>query len=297
MSERVKIAVTGLPFFASRVAATLRQSGLRASAIPPARQAFRDPRMLRRLVQADLIYAIGPSVTKNSPLDLLARLRKRIVIHWVGSDVEYAIEAWRHGHASERLLHNATHWADASWLAEEVRPTGIRAEERPLPMHIAIGEPTPLPNEHRVLISLPAAPHSAYDIEGTLAVVAALPGVRFTLVGGYDSAAPLPNLENRGFTNDMASVYRDHTVFLRLMRHDALSHSVVEALSFGRRVVWTYPLEGVDRAPGVEDGIAAVQRITSSAPALNQRGLETASHYRPERIIPAAVAELTRLAR
>jgi glycosyltransferase involved in cell wall biosynthesis len=296
MSKRVRIAVTGLPFFGTRVALTLREAGLAAYFIPTLREAVREPRNLRRMAKADLVYAIGPSIEKRSPLAMLSLLRKRIVIHWVGSDVEYAIEAWRHGKSSERLIHDATHWADASWLAEEIRPIGVQAEERPLPMPIAFGVPAPMPEEHGVLISLPREPHSAYDVEGTLEVVAALPGVRFSLVGGYEPPVSLPNLSNLGFVDGMASVYRDHSVFLRLMRHDALSHSVVEALSFGRRVVWSYPLPGVDQASGVEDAISALQRITNSQPALNEAGLATAERYRPGVIIPDAVAALTRLA-
>lgn len=288
-----RIAVTGLPFFAQRVAASLRREGFDARYVPAAREALRRPRRLLYLLRAQIVYAIGPSIERRSPLDLLARLGKAVVIHWVGTDVEYGVRAVSAGTASRRLVGKAMHWTDAPWLANELVDAGIEAEVRPLPMAIAIGEATPMPVEHRVLVYLPVAPGPAHDVAGTLAVVEALPDLAFTLVGGYVPDGRYTNLRSEGYVRDMASQYRAHSILLRLTHHDGLSHSVVEALSFGRQVVWTHHLEGVRQVSGPDEAIATLRELTAGPPGLNSEGLRTAAEYRVEKTV-GAVSEALR---
>lgn len=227
----------------------------------------------------------------------MARLGKAVVVHWVGTDVEYGVRAMHGGTASRRLVEKARHWADAPWLVEELAAAGIEATVRPLPMLIAIGEATPMPNEHRVLIYLPMQPGAAHDVEGTLAVVEALPDLAFTVVGGYVPERQLGNLRSEGYVTDMASQYRAHSILLRLTNHDGLSHSVVEALSFGRRVVWTHALDGVHEVGNATEAIAALRELTRIPPTLNTVGLETAKTYRADVTVAAACEALRGMVR
>lgn len=296
--SRTRVAVTGLPFFGRKAAANLRAAGLRATYVPSLREALKQPATLAALLRADVVYAIGPSIERRSPLDILAKLRTRIVIHWVGSDVGYAVRAAEAGTASGRLIRHATHIADAPWLAGELHQAGIDAGELALPIDIAFGTPPAAPPDaHRVLVFLPRVPHDAYDVEGTLAVARNLREVPFTVVGGFEPADPPPNLTLRGFVDDMASVYREHTVYLRLVHHDGLAHTVIEALSFGLRVVWNYPLPGVDAVSGAGDAIAAIRAIVTVPPAPNEAGLGTAGTYRGPRTIPAVATLLEGVAK
>jgi len=281
----IRIAVTGLPFFGQRVAATLRREGFEARYVPEARAALRRPRRLAHLLRAQVVYAIGPSIERRGPLDLVSRLGKRIVVHWVGTDVEYGIRAMEQGSASARLVQQAVHWADAPWLAAELADAGIDAEVRPLPMPIAIGEETPMPDEHRVLIYLPKQPGSAHDVAGTLRVVAALPELAFTVVGGYVPEGRLANLRNEGYVTDMASQYREHSILLRLTHHDGLSHSVIEALSFGRHVVWTHAMDGVHRVSDADEAVAMLRTLTEARPSLNTAGLAAAAEFETNKIV------------
>lgn len=276
MSKR--IAVLGLPFFAQRTAEGLREAGYDARYVA---RPGRSPRawlgMLAELARADLVYAIGSSVATWGPLDLLALARRRIVMHWVGSDVQYALADGRRGRASRRLIRRATHWADAPWLVNELRPLRIRAAVRPLPVPIAVGEAAPLPAEFRVLVYLPERPHAAYAVDETLAVMRALPDVRFVIAGGFAAPAGFANVTSLGFVAGMADVYRDSVVLLRLVHHDGLSHSVVEALSYGRHAVWTYPFEGAIEAATPEAAIAALRdlqrRFTQHELGVNVEGI------------------------
>jgi hypothetical protein len=213
-------------------------------------------------------------------------------MHWVGSDVLYARRADRRGRVSARLR-RATHWADAPWLAQELGPLALAVEERPLPMPIAVGSPVPMPPEPAVMIFLPAAPHRAYDVDATRAVVEALPQTRFILVGGYRFEAP--NVENLGFVTDMATVYARSSMLLRLVRHDGLSHTVIEALSYGRHVAWRYTFPGVTAAATAEEAIAAIRVHAASPLVLNEAGIAASERYRPARVLAEAAEALEAL--
>jgi hypothetical protein len=196
------------------------------------------------------------------------------------------------GTASRRLVEGAVHWADAAWLVDELGAAGILAGERPLPMPIAVGQAAPMPAKHRVLVYLPERPGPAHDVDGTLRVIERLPDLAFTVVGGYVPERRLANLRSEGYVTDMATQYREHPVLLRLTHHDGLSHSVVEALSYGRHVIWTYPLEGVRRVAGAQDAVDALRQLTASPPVMNEAGLRTAERYRPATTVGAAAAAL-----
>ncbi len=275
-----KIAVIGLPFYAERSARSLRELGYPASYVP---RPGRDPRswavLGKGVLSARLVYTIGSSIARNSPADLIARTGKRVLMHWVGTDVQAARADHAAGRVSRRLVRNATHWVDAPWLADELAPLGIRAECHTLPIETTIGSVLPLPPEFRVIVYLPAGKHAAYDIEATLAVFTALPEVRFTLIGGHPAPAGLSNVESLGYVTDMPAVYRDAVAMLRLVHHDGMSHSVIEALSFGRYVVWSYPFEGAIHASSAEAATAAIRdlhaRFTEAKLGPNDSGAES----------------------
>ena len=257
-----RIAVIGLPFFAELAAEGLREAGLDAVYVPrPGRSVPAAIRMVRTLLSARLVYAIGSSAARRSPVDLLLLLRRRVLLHWVGTDVTEARADYAANRLSDRVRRRAAHWADAPWLVDELRPLGIHATDRPLPARLSLGEVTPFPERFRVLIYLAQQPHAAYDVEGTLAVCRALPDIEFAIFGGYTPDPPLSNVTALGYIHDMPPVYRDSAVFLRLVRHDGFSHAVAEALSYGRYAIWNYPFTGVISVADPQSAIAAVRQL------------------------------------
>lgn len=296
--RKPRIAVVGLPFFGRKVARTLNGEGFRATYVAhPGRDVRQWPGAARTVARSDLVYTIGSSARLWGPADVMARMRKRIVMHWAGTDVLHALREWDRGRVSFGLLERAEHWAAAPWLVEELAPMGVRATPRLLPMVIRTGTDLPLPSEFKVLVFLAKSPHSAYDIEGTMAVIRALPEIPFVLVGGYRPADPPPNVEIVGWVEDMQPQYARTSVLLRLVNHDAMSHSVIEALGYGRQVLWNYEIPGVRRVSGAPEAIEEIRAMAgaSASQPLNQTGIETARQYLPDRIIPEAVAELRRL--
>lgn len=289
----MRVAVIGLPFFGRRVAESLREAGIEARYLPsPAIEPRRIPSVLAELLRADLVYAIGSRAAKGSPVDLLARSGKRVLLHWVGTDVLWARRDAAAHRLSRWLTERAVHWADAPWLVDELGALGIVAEERPLPMPMAVGEPVALPGTFRVLVYLPEHAREPYDVAATLAVVRALPEIEFLVVGGFEPSEPIPNLQALGFVRNMTDVYHRCSVLLRLTHHDGLSHSVVEALSYGRYVVWTYGLPGVVRVANAGEAAAAIASLRTEHREPNYVGVQTAQRYRADVIVREAVERL-----
>jgi len=293
-----RIAVAGLPFFGQRVAQSLRTQGFDATFVPtPGAAWLRNPRLPTALLRADLVYAIGSSVRLHGPLDLLARAGRPILMHWVGTDVLQALRAREERKLSPRVITGAHHWVDAPWFIDELAPLGLRASEHPLPMPIAVGRPLPMPPDPAVLVYIPRKPHAAYNVEGTFEVIDALPGVRFLVAGGYPLTTARPNVEDLGYVTDWEPVYERTGVFLRLAHHDGISHTLVEALSFGRHAVWSFPFPGVHQVSSPAQAVHALRELLAAPLALNQEGLQASDRYRAERILPETAAELRAIIR
>jgi hypothetical protein len=306
-ANRRRILILGLPYFGTKLAAQLQSKGWRAEyAGHPGRAVRAWLSLLPKLARADLLYFIGSRIERNSPQDLLLRLRRRpTVIHWVGTDVQIALDEAARGRASMRLKRRPTHWCDAPWLVDELRTIGVRAEHVALPIPIDTAEPPPLPQRFRVLLYLPvdAYDREVFDMETLMKLPLAFPDVAFTLIPSPADTLPAPlppNLETPGYITDMAALYRETTVMVRLTTHDGTSFMAVEAMSAGRYVIWTFPMEGAILARGFEGVSAALRLLIEQHNAgtlpLNEAGRAfVRKAFDPERLLAALDARLQRL--
>lgn len=283
MSLRRRVLILGLPYFGQRLAESLTTRGWRARYLPhPGRSLRGWARVAVAAARADIIYLVGSRLDRRSPQALLLRLRRRpVVIHWVGTDVQLALEAHRRRNASARIAERAIHWCDAPWLATELRQAGIRADVVALPIPLPAAEPPPLPSRFTVLLYYPvdAFDREVFDGETLLRLPAAFPAVRFILIPSPAETLPVPpppNLETPGWVDDMDALYRETTVIVRLTSHDGQSFMAAEALARGRYVIWTHPMPGAILAAGFDAVAAALrallERHEAGALGLNLEG-------------------------
>jgi hypothetical protein len=258
--------ILGLPYFGRIAERALRDRGWEATyAAHPGRSPAGWAALAPALARTDLLYLISSRIDRRSPQALLARAwRKPIVIHWVGTDVLFALDEYRAGTHSERLLRGATHIADAPWLIGELAEMGVTADYLALPVPgLEQGLPPPLPPDFTVLLYLPVDPvdREVFELDAILALPRAFPAARFILLPSPARTLPgalPPNLECRGWVEDMEALYREVTAFVRLTLHDGTSFMAIEALSRGRYVIWTMPFNGAIRADGFEQTAAAL---------------------------------------
>ena len=263
------VAILGLPYFGQMVAGQLGGRGWDARFHAHPGRDFRGwAKLAPALFRADIVYLIGSRIEVGSPQDRLLQLRRKpVAIHWVGTDVLIAAEEHARGRVSQRIATRPTHWCDAPWLVDELRAVGVRSSHLALPIPFsASGSPPPLPDQFRVLLYLPvdSFDREVFDMETILRLPLEFPGIPFTLIPSPVDTLPAPtppNLEARGWVEDMDALYRTITVTIRLTSHDGMSFMMAETLVRERYAIWTFPLVGAIRATGFEETAAALREL------------------------------------
>jgi len=227
----------------------------------------------RELRACDVAYQIGGRVTAGKFLLAAKLMRKRkIVMHWIGSDVldeqikgsPSAVDPW--------ILENVEHWAVSDWLVREVATLGVNCRLVPLPSPSVPEHPSSLPSRFCVLVYMPAITRGAlYGLDRILEVARELPHIPFELVGLLEGAIENPplNLGVHGRIPELLEFFQRATVIWRPVRHDGLSWMVLEALGHGRHVLWSYAFPGCTQVRSVAEARDEIVRLY----ALDQRGL------------------------
>src|SRR6516162_5685368 len=221
--------------------------------------------MSSELCQCDLVYQIGGRITIGKFLRAVRFFGKdRIVMHWIGSDTLEAQLAASGGKPQPWVVNSIHHWADSTWILEEVKQLGLSCEYVPLPSSRIAVSPSPLPKNFCVLVYVPSLESAdLYGLDEILEVATQLPHVRFELVGLRDGplSSPLANLHCHKRIPDLAEHYGRATVVWRPTRHDGLSWMVCEALGRGRHVLWSYPFPGCIRVKSSHEAVIQIQRL------------------------------------
>lgn len=263
--NNLSIAVVGTINWVEVAANLLRCGGLQARSIRAGRR-WLPFRMLFswRFLSADVAHIVwGGDVA----VSLVARhlLRKKMVWHWLGSDVvQYANERGFRQSLRRYLAahHVAAHLADSPELAEELKSLGIEASVcRLLPNSIEANV-MPLPDRFRVLSYWADNRKAFYGGDIILELASQMPDVEFLIAGAYGKDAPvLPNVNYLGKLSNLEEIYRKTSVFLRLPEHDSLSAMVLEALARGRYVIYNKDFPYCHRADTLEHVRAKLEEI------------------------------------
>lgn len=221
--------------------------------------------ILCELTSCDVVYQLGGRITRGKFLRVAHALqKKRIVMHWMGSDVLDDQEAALAGRADPWVVHELHHWAESDWMVREVRGLGAPCQLVPFPSALVPESPSPLPEKFSVLVYMPTIERAQlYGLDRILQVARELPQISFELVGLRDGPivdAPC-NLRIHGRVADLRNFYQQSTVMWRPVRHDGVSWMVLESLGHGRHVLWTYPFPGCLRVEGASDARDELLRL------------------------------------
>ena len=307
MSSAPRILVVGLPFFGRVVEKSLEVRGWHVRYRGhPGRSPSAWAGVVTDALRADLVYFVASRADRGSAQHRFLGIRRGpSVIHWVGTDVLLAAEAAGRGQLSQRVVERPVHWTDAPWLVGELASLEIHAEYVPLPVPGLAMAASPLPGRFRVLLYLPVDDfdREVFDVQSLLRLPGAFPEAEFTLVPSPPETllGPLPpNLKALRWVDDMDALYRETTVIVRLTSHDGMSFMALEALSRGRYVIWTHPIEGGIRASGFDETAARLGELLEAHRTgklePNARGIEyTRQNFDPVRVADDLDARLRRL--
>jgi hypothetical protein len=220
---------------------------------------------LADLRRADLAFTYGGRTDLGKFLGAARVLgKKKVVIFWAGSDILWAKKDFAAGKKMNSWVTSRIHWAAAPWIAEEVRSIGLDCEYVSVNWAAAVPSPSPLPTNMSVLTYMPDLERAElYGLEHILKVAAALPSIKFTVVGFRPPTFPAapPNLTVHGWVANMTPFYEQATVLWRPVQHDGMSFMVLSALAHGRHVLWSYEFPGCTKSVGADEAMAQLLRL------------------------------------
>jgi hypothetical protein len=248
--------------------------------------------LVSQLARCDLAYTWGGRISMGKFLWAARVLGKRkLIMLWSGSDVLHAQREYAAG-VRVPWISNMVHWGVSPWVAEEVRALGLPCEHVQASFVDVVHRPKALPKKFSVLVYVgDVNKRDLYGWDRMVEVACALPQLEFKLCGipnGQALSGP-PNMKIYPWTADFINILQDSTVVYRPVRHDGLSFTVLEALSHGRHVLYSYPLPGCIHVTGTSDACAELVGLVAAHDAgslpLNEAGrVHIEQHYAPEHV-------------
>ncbi|HUU31233.1 MAG TPA: hypothetical protein VMY69_03945 [Phycisphaerae bacterium] len=274
-----KILVTGYPYWAGVAAGLLRRAGFEAAVwrtepdeVPALLRWNRALRwlfhFLRPSFRAARALHVAGATTSTTLLWLVRRLGKRIILHWVGSDV---LQLQRSAAGNGKRLRfcrkvAAAHFADSPELVAELAEMGIRAEVFRLLPETVEPRDVPMPPKPAVLAYWSPGRRTFYRGEIVDALADEFADVMFYVVGSDGAAEPQhPNMTYLGRLESLEEVYGRVSVLLRMPEHDSLSAMVLEMLGRGRWVIYSKPFPHTEMAATLDEAREALRRCLARA--------------------------------
>ena len=200
------------------------------------------------------LYMIGfymrPTDAVNEHPKILAHFPKTMkkIVHFVGADIywlrKFPFESLRY--LSGALNLSVDHiLCENEQAQKELLEYGIKSEIVPIPSYSDF-EVRALPSEFRIATLLTnKSDFDKYCYEKTLAIIRAMPDVKFASYGDGDSDVQYPNLKRYGQLSrpDYEKFVYEQSALIRLVRHDTLPMSSTEFMMAGRRVISNIPNE------------------------------------------------------
>lgn len=192
-----------------------------------------------------MAYFIGGTIKPNGYVDLFRRLNKKVIMHWVGTDVLTAKKDLKTDNYCQNYIWGIYHFCEVSWIQEELKEIGITAEIVPFAtIEGKIGKDVNLPSKFSILTYIPENRPEFYGMEEVIRLALDFPdiAINVTAMRAYPKALP-GNIRLLGWVEDLAKELANCVLYLRMTEHDGLSFLVLEALANGRYVCYSCPLE------------------------------------------------------
>lgn len=290
----MRVIIVGLPLFAERLQRELSEFDKSATYIHLNTYYSKWDKLKAWFLipMSDIVYSINGTLSPSGVFDRAMRLGKKVVMHWVGTDVLSAQEAVKENKALDLYRKNAIHFCEVEWIQDELLEIGVRAEK----INIAVFEKEyELRNPSGslcVLTYIPPNRAEFYGLNELRQLAFAFPKVSFLIAGtGPGVFDNLPdNIELLGWVKDMNPVFDRAHVCLRFPEHDGLSFFVLEALARGKQVMYRYSFQHCHSADTTEDLkkilTSLVKRFDEGDSLINAEGAEMVSNeYNREKVL------------
>ncbi len=195
------------------------------------------------LQKHNIIHHFGGTFSKTL-INGCKALRKKLIIHFIGTDVYHIIKSNRNEINSIRKLYSNA-WKLAAVgenLVEELNSVGIDKVEY-VPFAAGITEPSDYNKqpENSALVYLPQGKEDFYGAKEIKGIIQNFPAVRFYILAneGYDNLK-VDNVKFSGWIDNVGDYLNKVKIYLRYTVHDGVPNMVLEALLYGRQVLYNH---------------------------------------------------------
>lgn len=229
---------------------------------------------LIKLIRADAVYNVGGfDVDSNSFYRLAKRLQKKVIIHWIGTDVLLQTKDFQ---STGKIINSdVINLSVSKQLQEELKNIGVNSIEIPIvPFDIPYPPAPPMPSEHAVMVYLPAGKEEFYGWRQVKLLADRNPTIPFYIVAndGVEDAVS-DNIFFMGMLahKDLVALYKKISILLRIPEHDGLPVMMIEALGMGRTVIHNIKFPFVVTPENRSDTalMETFQRVVAKPPELD----------------------------
>ncbi|MEJ6737065.1 MAG: hypothetical protein QNK84_08515 [Flavobacteriales bacterium] len=240
MGKRLKIVVIGLPLFAKRIVKDLSSFDKEHKYISLDTYYSKVDKVKYYLHvrNADIVYSINGTLTKSGAIDLALKLNKKVIMHWVGTDVLKSTEAFNANNYIKEYIAKCSHWCEVEWIKEELKAISINAQIVNFASFHVLPKELLKPKDFSVLTYIAQKRSDFYGLKEVVKLAQAYPQVTFNVMGCEYPDLETPNLHFKGWVNNGGELIENSTVCLRFTEHDGLSNFILEALSKGRKTLY-----------------------------------------------------------
>lgn len=226
---------------------------------------------IRKVKKSNIIYIGYGCHKKNIYLYLAKIFNKKVISHWIGTDVLLAKENKNFNKVLKYIDCNLT---CSPVLKEELKEIGIDAIEIPIVPNWNNTNYSKLPNKHAILVYLPEKKEEFYGLEYVKYVAEKYPELKFYIVANNNDILKLKNVEFLGRLSheEMEKLYDKITILLRMPKHDGLSLMLMEALIKGKEIVYSYNFPYTRYATNKEEVKEEINKIIQKKPEFNKLG-------------------------
>ena len=247
----MKIAYIGHIFFCKKIGRKIEGRGHQITYLDYNNWGRRLFPSLNDIWEMDIIHFICAIGCRKYLYIFIIRylLRKKIFVHFVGSDII---------RLNRVNIFDRLNWIGALKTAHRVfvgAPWHVQELRKFLSVESFIlffndyekrKKTLALPDEFTVLTYLPEGKPEFYGESLIRDLIEKYPETKFIILGS-DKYSHYSNviIKTIDYTIDMDEIYSQSSLLIRLTKHDGFSSMVLEALSYGRNVIWTYDIPNV----------------------------------------------------
>ncbi len=303
----MKVIVTGLNYFAQQLVADLSEFDRENSYvhINTYTSFWGKVKFMLLLPFTRVVISLNGPTDQSGSLDWVLRLRKKLMIQWMGTDAQHAVQRFENKTILRKYIDYASaHLVDFEILRQDVIRLGLEPQWQDY-KSLESYEAEKNYDDLMVLSYVPQGRQAYYGMHWICELAAENPDTIFTLIGltecEFDTT---PNMRFLGWTPEEETIelMKTHAVFLRLTEHDGCSLSVLKAMSLGAEVCWTYPYQYTHHTPTLEN---LKNKFAEISEQIQQRKLQPneevrnfiLSAFRREEVFPAYIRKIKEVAR